>query len=287
MVFMMEYDDMEVNYSLIILKLNCIFTAIFLLELVVKLGTFPVKEYFLSVFNVLESGIIVIGVIDFIQLAGYIEESALLDALKIIRIMRTFRLFRFIKTYKSLQKLVYILLYALPSIGYAASILCLYLLISSVISSTLFGNLIEDHTLMITPDTNFRDFHHALQMLFICLTGENWYYYMFASMDTEAHCADQESSCSSPYYIFFWLPFIFIGQKLIMELFVLLILDQFEDTFINENNPLGLFNDLEEVFRGAWVELAQKKGWTVKAARGVDLCLRLESPLGLGLQGEL
>lgn len=40
-------------------------------------------------------------------------------------------------------------------------------------------------------------------------------------------------SCTSPYYIFFWLPFIFVGQKLIMELFVLLILDQFEDTFIN------------------------------------------------------
>ena len=82
-------------------------------------------------------------------MSGYISESTLLDALKIIRIMRTVRLFRFIKTYKSLQKLVYILLYALPSIGYAASILCIYLLICSVLSSTLFGNMIDDYTLMV------------------------------------------------------------------------------------------------------------------------------------------
>lgn len=170
-VFMMEYDDMGSDYIRSILILNCSFTSIFILELLLKLIAFPIKEYFISVFNVLESLIILIAVIDFIQLAGYIQESALLDALKIIRIMRTFRLFRFIKTYKSLQKLVYILLYALPSIGCAASILCLYLLISSVISSTLFGNLIDDYTLMINQDSNFKDFHHALQMLFICLTG--------------------------------------------------------------------------------------------------------------------
>lgn len=44
---------------------------------------------------------------------------------------------------------------------------------------------------MIDNDSNFKDFHHALQMLFICLTGENWYYYMFASMNPEAKCADE------------------------------------------------------------------------------------------------
>lgn len=35
---------------------------------------------------------------------------------------------------------------------------------------------------------------------------------------------------------------MFFGQKVFLELFVLIVLDQFEANYINEHNPLGIFS---------------------------------------------
>lgn len=42
-------------------------------------------------------------------------------------------------------------------------------------------------------------------------------------------------------YLVFWLVYVFLSQKVFMELFVLIVLDQFESNYIQENNPLGIF----------------------------------------------
>jgi hypothetical protein len=43
-----------------------------------------------------------------------------------------------------------------------------------------------------------------------------------------------------------------------MELFVLIVLDQFEANYINENNPLGIFALFEDDFRSKWIEMTGK-----------------------------
>ncbi len=48
--------------------------------------------------------------------------------------------------------------------------------------------------------------------------------------------------CTQWYYLIFWLVYVFFSQKVFMELFVLIVLDQFEANYINENNPLGIFS---------------------------------------------
>jgi hypothetical protein len=75
---------------------------------------------------------------------------------------------------------------------------------------------------------------------------------MFATMNAESQClnslTNQLYPCGSPIYILFWFPFIFVGQKMVLELFVLVILEQFEKSYIQENNPLGLFHELKGDF---------------------------------------
>jgi len=39
---------------------------------------------------------------------------------------------------------------------------------------------------------------------------------------------------------------------------VLIVLDQFEDNYINEHNPLGIFALYEEDFRENWIEVTTK-----------------------------
>ena len=40
-------------------------------------------------------------------------------------------------------------------------------------------------------------------------------------------CADGTNSCVEKSYLIFWLIYVFFSQKVFMELFVLIVLDQF------------------------------------------------------------
>jgi hypothetical protein len=61
------------------------------------------------------------------------------------------------------------------------------------------------------------------------------------------------TTCTGIAYVLFWMPFIFLSQKVFLELFVLIVLDQFEENYIKENNPLGQFSMFEDDFRSNWI----------------------------------
>lgn len=68
-----------------------------------------------------------------------------------------------------------------------------------------------------------------------------------------------------------------------MELFVLIVLDQFQSNYIKENNPLGIFALFEEDFRNNWIELTTKyKSEKIETKKLLELLLSLRKPLGLG-----
>ena len=55
----------------------------------------------------------------------------------------------------------------------------------------------------------------------------------FSTTPGYAVCLDGTSSCINAYYYVFWFPYIFLAQKVFQELFVLIVLDQFENNYIN------------------------------------------------------
>lgn len=83
---------------------------------------------------------------------------------------------------------------------------------------------------VIDKENNFQDFHHAFLLLFRSSTGENWFLVMFDTM------AD-----GNGYYCVFWIIFILIQQYIMLNLFVLIVLDQYEINYFNTDNPLNRF----------------------------------------------
>lgn len=64
---------------------------------------------------------------------------------------------------------------------------------------------------------------------------------------------------------------------------MLIVLDEFEANYINENNPLGIFSLYEEDFRDNWINITTKYNSTkIETKRLIDLILILRPPLGLG-----
>lgn len=114
-------------------------------------------------------------------------------------------------------------------------------------------------------------------------SGENWYYYMFETILPGYVVCEANTSCVSMGYLPFWLFYMFLSQKVFMELFVLIVLDQFESNYIQENNPLGIFALFEDDFRTNWIEITTKySSQKIETKRLLDLLMVLKQPLGMG-----
>lgn len=204
--------------------------------------------------------------------------------------LRITRLLRMVKSFKGLQKLIETFVFSLPAIGKGLMILLLYLFVSSILASNLMGNIASDFGGNMNQVLNYGTFFNAFETLFVNLTGENWYYYMFFSAYPGfVTCSDGTStSCVSSLNLLFWLPFVFLGQKVFLQLFVLIVLDQFEANYINENNPLGVYSLFEDDFRENWIKATPKyHSEKIEAKRLIDLMLTLRPPLGLGREETL
>ena len=70
--------------------------------------------------------------------------------------------------------------YALPPLMNVTALLILAYFIFAILGSFLFGNIVSGD--IIDSKLNFSNFHHAILLLFICSTGENWYMVMFDTM---------------------------------------------------------------------------------------------------------
>lgn len=276
-------DSFDSSNRQILQGLSHLLQLFYALELIFKLVAYSPKGYLFTAQNIVD---LVAILVDISNIA--VKSPALFVLVVIGRILRAIFLLRLLRNFKSLQKLIDTVLSALPSLVNVLAALGLFLFAFAVLAAYLFGSLVSDPYGYISSTRNFSNFHQSFQLIFVCLTGENWYYYMFATMHPESQCIDPltqvVSHCGSPLYVVYWLPFIFVGQKIVMELFVLVVLEQFEKSYIHQTNPIGLFDVLKEDFIEKWIRCCKKDltKQTITPAELVELCLVLKPPLGLG-----
>jgi len=73
---------------------------------------------------------------------------------------------------------------------------------------------------------NFTNFGFAMITLFRCSTGEEWYFFMFETAEV------------TPWSYLFFITFILITSFIMLNLFILIVLQYFEDYHMKEDNPL-------------------------------------------------
>lgn len=169
-------DDNSKSLSDTLITLNSICSFIFIAELGLKLIVFG-RAYFLSVWNIFDFFVVSASILDLIlHYAGVGSSttstlSLLPQIARIFRVMRITRLLRMLKRFKGLQKLIETFVFSLPAIAKAFSILFLYLFICAILASNLMGNISADYSGSFTTMLNYQDFHHAIETLFVNLSG--------------------------------------------------------------------------------------------------------------------
>ena len=114
--------------------------------------------------------------------------------------------------------------------------------IMAVLGNTLFINVTDGD--VISDWKNFTNFHQSFSLLFSISTGEDWNRIMFDCMNTA-----KGGTNIAP---LFFLSFILLVTHIMLNLFVLVIIQQFSKYYIEDDNPLKRFEEDFQDFNEAW-----------------------------------
>ncbi len=149
--------------------------------------------------------------------------------------------------------------------------LLLFLLyfIFSVLAVFIFaGTVIEDKNYQ-NDLWNFDKFHTALMTLFRCSTGEDWpmFMYLYGGDDSWNRLKSKV----------FFLVYIFLSSIVMLKVFQLVVMQQFDEYYFNLDNPINSFDEISEKFRETWNLFTIKtRGSKIKASRITEFFYYLE-----------
>jgi len=99
------------------------------------------------------------------------------------------------------------------------------------------------HEAVSNSNVNFDNFINALVVLFRCSTGEDWHVFMY-------HYS--EAMTYPILGIFYFLLYILLSSFVMLNMFTLVVANQFEEFYFNPDNPISSFQTMAEDFRKTW-----------------------------------
>lgn len=275
-----QYYNMPQPYMYVLDGFNIGFTLVFLFECLLKLVAFRLKNYFLDAWNVFDFVIVVGSILDIV-----ITETPVLGEtafkLNFFRLFRALRLVKLLSKGERIRTLLWTFMKSFQALPYVGLLILLLFFIYAVIGMQLFGGILIDDDTAISRFNNFQTFPQAALVLFRSSTGENWQNIMNDCLDKPSvRCQkDPSKRCGNSFAYIYFLTFNMICSFLIINLFVAIIMDNF-DYLTRDWSILGPHH-LEEYVR-IWSEYDPEASGRMKHIDIVNMLKRIEPPLGFG-----
>ncbi|XP_023810554.1 voltage-dependent L-type calcium channel subunit alpha-1D isoform X7 [Oryzias latipes] len=271
------------NYVMDIL--NMVFTTVFTVEMFLKLIAFKPRHYFADAWNTFDALIVVGSVVDIaITEVNNTEDSARIS-ITFFRLFRVMRLVKLLSRGEGIRTLLWTFIKSFQALPYVALLIAMLFFIYAVIGMQVFGKIAMVDGTQINRNNNFQTFPQAVLLLFRCATGEAWQDIMLACMpgklcDPESdYNIGEEMTCGSGFAIVYFITFYMLCAFLIINLFVAVIMDNF-DYLTRDWSILGPHH-LDE-FKRIWSEYDPEAKGRIKHLDVVTLLRRIQPPLGFG-----
>uniref|UniRef100_A0A6Q2ZR37 Voltage-dependent L-type calcium channel subunit alpha n=1 Tax=Esox lucius TaxID=8010 RepID=A0A6Q2ZR37_ESOLU len=271
------------NYAMDIL--NMVFTGVFTVEMILKLIAFKPRHYFADAWNTFDALIVVGSVVDIaITEINNTEDSARIS-ITFFRLFRVMRLVKLLSRGEGIRTLLWTFIKSFQALPYVALLIAMLFFIYAVIGMQVFGKIAMVDGTQINRNNNFQTFPQAVLMLFRCATGEVWQEIMLACLpgklcDSESdYNPGEEKTCGSGFAIIYFISFYMLCAFLIINLFVAVIMDNF-DYLTRDWSILGPHH-LDE-FKRIWSEYDPEAKGRIKHLDVVTLLRRIQPPLGFG-----
>ncbi|XP_056157707.1 calcium channel, voltage-dependent, L type, alpha 1F subunit, partial [Lampris incognitus] len=280
-----QHYEQSKNFSYIMDILNMVFTGLFTVEMLLKLLALRLRHYFIDAWNSFDALIVVGSVVDIVVTEFSSGEDSSRVSITFFRLFRVMRLVKLLSKGEGIRTLLWTFIKSLQALPYVALLIAMIFFIYAVIGMQTFGKVaMQDHT-QINRNNNFQTFPQAVLLLFRCATGEAWQEIMLASLpgkrcDPESDVEPgEEFSCGSTFAIVYFISFFMLCAFLIINLFVAVIMDNF-DYLTRDWSILGPHH-LDE-FKRIWSEYDPEAKGRIKHLDVVALLRRIQPPLGFG-----
>uniref|UniRef100_A0A669R0R2 Voltage-dependent L-type calcium channel subunit alpha n=1 Tax=Phasianus colchicus TaxID=9054 RepID=A0A669R0R2_PHACC len=275
--------------------LNVAFTVLFTLEMILKLMAFKAKHrsalswqgYFGDPWNVFDFLIVIGSIIDVIL--SEIDVSDPDDnsrvSITFFRLFRVMRLVKLLSRGEGVRTLLWTFIKSFQALPYVALLIVMLFFIYAVIGMQMFGKIAMVDGTQINRNNNFQTFPQAVLLLFRCATGEAWQEILLdcsygKRCDPESDYAEgEEYTCGTGFAYFYFISFYMLCAFLIINLFVAVIMDNF-DYLTRDWSILGPHH-LDE-FKRIWAEYDPEAKGRIKHLDVVTLLRRIQPPLGFG-----
>ncbi|KAF3702286.1 Voltage-dependent N-type calcium channel subunit alpha-1B Brain calcium channel III [Channa argus] len=249
-VLMMKFYGAPDIYESMLKFLNIIFTALFTLECVLKIIAFGPLNYLKAAWNVF----------DFVTVLGSITDILVTEIkdkminLSFLRLFRAARLIKLLRQGYTIRILLWTFVQSFKALPYVCLLIAMLFFIYAIIGMQVFGNIELNEDTSINHHNNFQTFFQALTLLFRSATGEAWHEIMLACLSNRP--CDKLSGtvgkeCGSDFAYFYFVSFIFLCSFLMLNLFVAVIMDNFE--YLTRDASILGPHHLDEFIR-VWAE---------------------------------
>uniref|UniRef100_A0A8C0GVK4 Voltage-dependent P/Q-type calcium channel subunit alpha n=1 Tax=Chelonoidis abingdonii TaxID=106734 RepID=A0A8C0GVK4_CHEAB len=280
-VLMMKFDKASTAYENVLKMFNHVFTSLFSLECLLKIMAFGVLNYFRDAWNIF----------DFVTVLGSITDILVTEFannfinLSFLRLFRAARLIKLLRQGYTIRILLWTFVQSFKALPYVCLLIAMLFFIYAIIGMQVFGNIgIEDEEeeSAITEHNNFRTFFQALMLLFRSATGEAWHEIMLSCLSgkpCDENSGIKEHECGNEFAYFYFVSFIFLCSFLMLNLFVAVIMDNFE--YLTRDSSILGPHHLDEYVR-VWAEYDPAACGRIHYKDMYSLLRVISPPLGLG-----
>ncbi|KAM9832206.1 voltage-dependent R-type calcium channel subunit alpha-1E [Neosynchiropus ocellatus] len=285
-VLMMKYYSAPPAYEAVLKHLNTAFTVLFSVECVLKIMAFGFLNYFRDTWNIF----------DFITVLGSITEIVVdlqfVDTfnMSFLKLFRAARLIKLLRQGYTIRILLWTFVQSFKALPYVCLLIAMLFFIYAIIGMQVFGNIKLNEDTHINQHNNFKTFSGALLLLFRSATGESWQEIMLSclggqrcetdpSLSPAALTTDQEGGCGSDFAYFYFVSFIFFSSFLMLNLFVAVIMDNFE--YLTRDSSILGPHHLDEFVR-IWGEYDRAACGRIHYTDMYEMLTNMSPPLGLG-----
>ncbi|XP_067270285.1 voltage-dependent R-type calcium channel subunit alpha-1E isoform X9 [Pseudorasbora parva] len=285
-LMMKHHDPRPEGYDDVLKYLNTVFTVIFSVECVLKILAFGIMNYFRDTWNIF----------DFITVLGSIAEIVV-DKLQsekpfnmgFLKLFRAARLIKLLRQGYTIRILLWTFVQSFKALPYVCLLIAMLFFIYAIIGMQVFGNIKLNEKSQINTHNNFNTFFGALMLLFRSATGESWQEIMLSCLG-EKECETDNSiqnnstkgikkECGTDFAYFYFVSFIFFSSFLMLNLFVAVIMDNFE--YLTRDSSILGPHHLDEFIR-IWGEYDRAACGRIHYTDMYEMLTCMSPPLGLG-----
>ncbi|KAL0121111.1 hypothetical protein PUN28_008671 [Cardiocondyla obscurior] len=277
-LLMMKFYNQSDTYKDTLKYMNMCFTGMFTIECIMKIAAFGVKNFFKDAWNTF----------DFITVIGSIVDALVIEFgenffnVGFLRLFRAARLIKLLRQGYTIRILLWTFVQSFKALPYVCLLIAMLFFIYAIIGMQVFGNIKLDPETSITKHNNFQSFIQGLMLLFRCATGEAWPNIMLSCLKgrpCDPKADKQEEGCGSNIAYAYFVSFIFFCSFLMLNLFVAVIMDNF-DYLTRDSSILGAHH-LDEFVR-IWAEYDPNATGKIHYTEMYDMLKNMDPPLGFG-----